>query len=221
MTGFAIDKSFFDVYLRKDKSIGDKQMPEFEVVFPMAQKNGTSYPLPWHKSGTRAAPESLITLPEPLPQEFGVGIWFKPYHTEHEPYRKIVELNRETYSPSNRYRIFVRAAPNSRQLNFVQVSEGDLVNAVSSDVITAGVVIGVYCHFKGTSFIPYYRIGDGSIVQMSEVTGTAPVEDITKIHLGHLDGENHANAILSTFALHTGDDIDAEKYLSNIPGVSG
>ena len=176
------------------------------------------YFLPWHPGGsTRANPVKRITLPEALPQEFGVGVWFKPLHTTIPVIRSWLRIRREPHTSANRIYIITNADVNSVFCAFVK--DGTSYISVLNGAVEAGKITGIYYHQEPGKYTFYVRKHNGEIVSGSrDVTA---LTGLTTILVGcSVPATQYAaNAVFADFVLHDRpEDIDPEGYLSRVPG---
>ena len=192
------------------------------VKFTNMQLEAKPYATPWHIGGsTRANPVKRITLPEALPEEFGVGVRFKPLWDSETydlmDYRiiftmgsdiaaNIVRVMRYTY---NRWDLRVYA---------------DGVGAVTlfERSFNAGEIIGFYIVKKGTRAKVFYaQEGESYESDWFSVGETFTDEKVKNIFIGSSYGGaiRHAGGVIADFVLHDRpEDIDPEGYLSQVPG---
>jgi len=166
----------------------------------------SSYPLPWHIGGsTRANPLKWITLPEPLPATFGIGIAAKMLHAHDAATR--------TFWQAGDYRCYFDAADNK-----IKITNGVVVAETATVTWGANDYVGVYAGRENGNLFIQAKIA-GVVGDKAEQAGDA-IGSGTTLYVGsRTDGSESSNAVLADFVLHDRpEDIDPEGYLSAIPG---
>ena len=192
---------------------------EPDIVCYQLQTEQTPYPTPWHPGGqTRANPKAEIILPKPLPQEFGIGVWFKPLWDSEtfdlEPYRTVLSVGSSI--STNIVRV-MRHTNNNWDMRIFADGVGG--TALFTNEFSSGDKIGFYFVKELSRFKAY--IFHGNTVFESNWINVGGVIDSTLIALGsHLSSSiRFAGGILSNFTLHTTPaDIDPTGFLSSPPG---
>ena len=185
-------------------------------IIDALQAERKAYPTPIH-DGTRANPAKQITLPEPLPEEFGVGVWFKPLHTTIPVTRTWLRIHREPYSNNNR--IYIITAKDVTYVACGFVRDGTTYSSGLGGAVEAGKITGIYYHQEPGKYTLYVRKHNGEIV--SDSTNVTALTGLTTILVGcSVPATQYAaNATLADFVLHDRpEDIDPEGYLSRVPG---
>jgi hypothetical protein len=176
-----------------------------------------SYPTPWHiGGGTRANPTKRIVLPEALPDEFGIGIAFKPLHTDPGVNRRLIEIVTDPYDANNRI-YFTLSDTGTGRIVFVHIKEGTALSNNVENIQEADIITGIYFHQFATGCKVYLQKSGGEI-QTVDRTGL-PITGLKVINVGFsvVGALVRANAVLADFVLHDRpEDIDPIGYLSQI-----
>jgi len=175
-----------------------------EWVIDGIQLIQSSYPLPWHIGGsTRANPLKWITLPEPLPATFGIGIAAKMLHAHDAADR--------TFWQAGDYRCYFDSTDNKIKLtNGVVEAETAAVNWSENDYV------GIYAGRENGNLFIQTKIA-GAVTERAEMAGDA-IDSGTNLYVGSkADGSESVNAVVADFVLHDRpEDIDPIGYLSQI-----
>ena len=172
--------------------------------------------------GTRAAPLKRITLPEALPEEFGVGVTMKMLWGANDPaagdYRRAFDI---FIDQSNRISILWWPVPKrwaaEVRINNVLVSRG-----LPSIGFAEGDIVALYFERRVDKFRLTGKFAGGEIASSNWVADDRQLPDFNTIYVGCQKAAFHANAVLADFVLHDRpEDIDPEGYLSAIPGGGG
>jgi len=178
-----------------------------EWVIDGIQLIQSSYPLPWHIGGsTRAAPLKRITLPEPLPEEFGVGIAAKMLHAHDAADR--------TFWECGGYRCYFDSSDNKLKMtNGVVTAETATVTWGANDYV------GVYAGRENGNLFLQAKIA-GALTDRVEAEAGAGAGTGETLYVGsRADGSESVNAVVADMVFHDRpEDIDPMGYLSAIPG---
>jgi hypothetical protein len=195
-----------------------RQDEQIDIKFRQIEQKPYSTPF---QIGTRADPTKRIVLPEALPSEFGIGIAFKPLHTDPGVNRRLLEIITDPYDINNRIYFTLSAAGTGRMV-CVHAREGKSLSNNVDNIQEADIITGLYFHQFATGYKIYLQKNGGTI-QTVEKAGL-PISGLKVINLGFsvVGALVRANAVLADFVLHDRpEDIDPEGYLSAIPGGGG
>ncbi len=173
----------------------------------------------WQLGGVeRANPTSLLTLPEALPDEFGIGIalkmlWGKDDAAGDAVWRLCFLASSQIDSND---RIGLRWHPtNKRWYASVRLAGITRHAYLPTTDFNAGDILGFYLERRTDRFRLASKFTGGEIVYTPWASDDRRLPGIKKVHIG---GGPSANAILADFTLHDSGDIDPEGYLSRVPG---
>jgi len=168
--------------------------------------------------GTRANPLKRITLPEPLPAEFGIGVTMKMLWGANDPaaegvYRRAAEL---WIDHGNR--IFIGWQHTQKRWSAEVWVGGKVRTSTITDTpnFTAGDIIGLYFERRTDRFRLAGRFAGGEIIYTNWTADDRTLPEFTNIYIGSdSNSRNTINAVLADFVLH--DSGDPEGYLAGVP----
>ena len=166
-----------------------------------------AYFTPW-QIGTRTNPVKRITLPEALPEEFGIGLSAKMLHA-HDTANRI-------FWQAGNYRCYFDAADNK-----IKLTNGAVTAETAAVTWGANDYVGIYAGRDDTMGNLFVQAKIAGVVEDKEQAGDA-IDSGTNLYVGSkADGSESVNAVVADFVLHTGEDIDPEGYLTGVPGGGG
>lgn len=174
------------------------------LMFYRGDKN---YHLSWHiGGGTRANPLKRITLPEPLPATFGIGIAAKMLHAHDAADR--------TFWECGGYRCYFDSSDNKLKMtNGVVTAETAAVTWGANDYV------GVYVGRENGNLFIQAKIAGALTDRVEAEAGAGAGTDETLYVGSRADGSESVNAVVADMVFHDRpEDIDPEGYLSQVPG---
>lgn len=190
------------------------------IRFSYPQIEAKPYPTSFTDS-TRANPTTLLTLPEALPQEFGIGIAVKPLWGKDDPAGEGVWR-----------RAFEAYIDGSNRLNIVWYHSSKTWAAeiyidgvakaapLPASAFSAGDILYFYFEKRADKFRLAGKFAGGEIIYTDWKADDRPLPEFADIFIGSaVGGSSAANAVLADFVIHDRpEDIDPEGYLSRVPG---
>ncbi len=173
-------------------------------------------------NGTRANPTSLLTLPEALPEEFGIGIAVKPLWGKDDAAGDAVWRQcflASSLDSDNRMIRLSWQSTNKRWYASMRVAGIARYAFLPTTDFNAGDILGFYLERRTDRFRLASKFTGGEIVYTPWASDDRRLSGIKKVHIGGGPSAGpSANAILADFTLHDSGDIDPEGYLSRVPG---
>jgi len=191
-----------------------------EYYFDDVQVEQKSYLTPF-QVGTRANPTSLLTLPEALPQEFGIGIAVKPLWGKDDAAGEGVWRRAfEAYiDGSNRLNIVWYRSSKTWAAE-IYIDGVAKVAPLPASAFSAGDILYFYFEKRADKFRLAGKFAGGEIIYTDWKADDRPLPEFADIFIGSaVGGSSAANAVLADFVIHDRpEDIDPEGYLAGMPG---
>ena len=171
--------------------------------------------------GTRANPTSLLTLPEPLPQEFGIGIAVKPLWGKDDPAGEGVWRRAfEAYIDGGNRLNIVWYRSSKTWVAEIYIDGVKKAAPLPASAFSAGDILYFYFEKRADKFRLAGKFAGGEIIYTDWKADDRPLPEFADIFIGSaVGGSSAANAVLADFVIHDRpEDIDPEGYLAGMPG---